>query len=354
MYNATTLAALLASLLPLQPPPPCAASPPVETPQHASEISFQGESYPLYPATLPECPDMPSPFTTPDGREVVVGFREGDQACTLIDVTVEDGAPRNYKANQWGKGEQLRVDDADFPTLARIGAHAEAELDRTETITGRSVDEITEDGRPGGASKIGFMATDEDIISVLRGDNRLVDRLGLTHPELAKAMLHLWNLVRAHDIEARRVGRPVPVVDWFLYNGNTVQLIESESGKGWQESIFDDGILGMFLIRIQRDLEPHEEAFLRHKYGQIPDDEIAELTAALSQMRVGEMVAYYIQRYGFYEGHTNWRADPIAIARIFGLRTIEEIDRAFEGELYEALTRRHSVPAGRPMPGKQD
>jgi len=347
MCSSVTLATLLASLLPHDLPVPTTGPPPEATPPQVSTISYQGESYPLYPATLPECPDLPSPLTTPDGREVVVGFRDAEQVCTLIDVTVEDGAPRNYKASQWGKGEQLHVDEADFPTLARTGLHSEAELDRTETITGRSVDEITADGRPGGASEIGFMAADEDIVSVLRGDNRLVDALGLTHPELAKAMLHLWNLVRAHDIEARRVGRPVPVIDWFRYNGRTIHLIESESGKGWQESIFGDGILGMFLIRIQGDLEPHEEAFLRHKYGQIPDDEIAELTAALSQMRVGEMVAYYIQRYGFYEGHTGWRADPLAIARIFGLRTIEEIESAFEGELYEALTRHHT-------PGEQD
>ena len=86
----------------------------------------------------------------------------------------------------------------------------------------------------------------------------------------------------------------------------------------------------MFTIRIRRDLEVHEEAFLRHKYGQMTDDQFTELTRSLSQIRMGEMIAYYIQRYGFYEGHTGWRADPVAIAFIFGLRTIEEIDRAFE------------------------
>jgi len=50
------------------------------------------------------------------------------------------------------------------------------------------------------------------------------------------------------------------------------------------------------------------------------------------------MLPYYIMRYGFYEGHTDYRADPIAIAFIFGMRSLEEIEAAFEGRLYEVLT----------------
>jgi len=46
------------------------------------------------------------------------------------------------------------------------------------------------------------------------------------------------------------------------------------------------------------------------------------------------MLPYYIMRYGFYEGHTDYRADPIAIAFIFGMRSLEEIEAAFEGRLY--------------------
>jgi hypothetical protein len=49
------------------------------------------------------------------------------------------------------------------------------------------------------------------------------------------------------------------------------------------------------------------------------------------------MVPYYIMRYGFYEGHTDYRADPVAISFIFGLRSLKEIEAAFEGNLYKAL-----------------
>lgn len=43
-------------------------------------------------------------------------------------------------------------------------------------------------------------------------------------------------------------------------------------------------------------------------------------------------------RYGFYEGHTSWRVDPIAFAFIFGLRSLDEIEAAFPGRLYKTLT----------------
>ena len=63
------------------------------------------------------------------------------------------------------------------------------------------------------------------------------------------------------------------------------------------------------------------------------------LIQRLSSIRTGEMEPHYIMWYGFYEGHTEWRADPLAIAFIFGLRSLEELERAFPGKLYEVLTK---------------
>ena len=63
-----------------------------------------------------------------------------------------------------------------------------------------------------------------------------------------------------------------------------------------------------------------------------------ELQERLSRFHFSEMAPYYIMRYGFYEGHTDYRADPIAIAYIFGLRSLEEIENAFPGRVYATLT----------------
>jgi hypothetical protein len=109
--------------------------------------------------------------------------------------------------------------------------------------------------------------------------------------------------------------------------------------KGWQESIFDDEILGYWEIELGRELDQEERDFLCRRYPQLTAKQMSELTQRLSTIHTGEMVPYYIMRYGFYEGHTSYRAEPLAIAFIFGLKSLQEIESAFEGKLHETLCR---------------
>ena len=78
--------------------------------------------------------------------------------------------------------------------------------------------------------------------------------------------------------------------------------------------------------------------FIKEKYSHLGTEKVDKLLDKLSHIFTGEMVPYYIKRYGFYEGHTEYRADPIAIASIFGLKSIEEIENIFPAKLYEVLT----------------
>ncbi|MBE7498956.1 MAG: hypothetical protein HS113_01325 [Verrucomicrobiales bacterium] len=144
-------------------------------------VTIAEQQVPVYPATLPGEVRFPSPGSTREGQEyVVVRTAAGSNAVVL--VTVENGDLNlRYGAEKIGKGHQLRVDGEDFPALAANGLHAAAELARTRSITGKPVAEITRLGRPGRASGIGFLAADEDIVSVLLGDNDQVGRLGLKH-----------------------------------------------------------------------------------------------------------------------------------------------------------------------------
>jgi hypothetical protein len=64
---------------------------------------------------------------------------------------------------------------------------------------------------------------------------------------------------------------------------------------------------------------------------------MAELEQRITRFHFSEMAPYYIMRYGFYEGHTSYRTDPIAIACIFNLKSLEEIENAFQGNLYKRL-----------------
>jgi hypothetical protein len=304
-------------------------------------LIWEGRVYRLYPETTASPPDLPSPFVIAGGEKyVTVCTRNGRYA--LVPVTVENGAPNNYAQNEWDKGRQLAVDAEDFPTLAQTGLHAEAQLDHTFTITGLPVADITATAKPGQASRSGFVAEDEDILSVIRGDNRLVTRLGLTHPQLARPLFEVFNLL-LRDLELYRRGRvPSYNLATMLYNGHKIN-IEASGGKGWQESIFDDEVQGYWSIWIRREPTYGERQFLSRRYSHLEPDQLAKLTESLTCIHTSEMVPFYITRYGFYEGHTDYRADPISIATLFGLLDIEQVDASAGGDLYELLNRHYSV-----------
>jgi HEAT repeat protein len=287
------------------------------------------DSLPLYPEALDSAPDIPSPTTLADGRDVVVALTSDDRWTVVPAVPLDDER----------RDQQRRVDSVDFPTLASTGLHSPEELARTVTITKRSLAEITDLGRPGGLSEDGFMAADEDVLSVLEGDNRLVSALGLTHPQMASPLFHIWNMIEA-DVEAHRWNYPEHRWDRFqhiLYNDRRVE-VEAHDTKGGQESIFDDGLGGAFYIKIHRDVTLDEERLLRESYGDLPPGAWNTFIHKLTTIETGEMQPHYIQWYGFYEGHTGWRTDPIAIAFIFGLRSLDGIESAFPGRLPEVLS----------------
>jgi len=297
-----------------------------------NKIIYNHNTYDLYPKTFSELPEIPSPMKANNGMEIVICFTHDNRYC-LIPVTHENGEPLDYKNHQWyGKGRQLDVDSLDFPTLARTGLHSEKELNQTKTITGKSISEITQIGRPKAYSGAGFMSYDEDIISVLKGDNRLVNMLGSTHHQIVKPLFHVFNVILTVKKDAERSN-----LKGIIYNNRKIYL-KFWGSKGWQESIFNDEILGYWEIEIWRELDQKEKLFLSGKYSNLAEEKMAELKKKLSYIHTGEMVPYYIMRYGFYEGHTDYRADPIAISFIFGIKSIEEIYNCFEGDLYKTLT----------------
>lgn len=314
----------------------------------SAEIVYRQQAYPLYPVILDRVPDVPSPLVLPDGTEVVLGLT-GDARAALIRVTVENGA--EYVYARGGKGRQLEVDAADFPTLAGTGLHSEIELDQVAAITGRSAAEITEIGRPGRSSDAGFMAADEDIVSVLKGDNRIVRALGLTHAEMARPLFHVWNSILEQLGAIRSRGRPWGEIAGVRYHGEEVR-VEWSATRGWQESIFDDEIYGGCHIHVSRPPDAGERALLRARYPDLPPADLEQLIGKLSSFHIGEMAPFYVMRYGFYEGHTDFRADPVAIAFVFGLRSLEEIEAAFGADLPATLTR-HFVRADL-FPGGSD
>lgn len=294
----------------------------------------------FYPQSFKDLPDIPSPCTLKNGIDVIVAHTK-DNEFTIIPVTAENGEPRNYEKGQWGKGNQFEVNSQDFPSLANTGLHSDKEFDEVSSIDGKSLADITKNGQPGNMSTEGFMASDEDIISVLKGDNALVKRLGLTHPQLAKPLFNIFNLILEHRKYYIEKIRPYEDIDYIIYNGENIYL-QWGGAKGWQKSIFNDNILGYYEIDIWRELNREEIAYLNEKYSYFNADQMNELRKKISHIHTGEMAPYYIMRYGFYEGHTAWRADPIAITFVFGLKSLPEIDRLLGDDLYTSLIQHYT------------
>jgi hypothetical protein len=197
------------------------------SPQHIKpdQVYINQEIYPLFPSVFEKRPPAASPFMTESGMEFLLA-RTKNQKYVLIPVTVENGAPLLYSkriTSLYGKDKQLQVDSGDFPTLAKTGLHSEFELDEKDTITGIPISVITYIGRPGRFSYAGFMADDENIISVMRADNSLVKKLGLTHPQMAKPLFHVWNII-LKEIESGHPRNYFNNIQFIFYNGKNIFL----------------------------------------------------------------------------------------------------------------------------------
>ena len=302
-----------------------------------SLIKAQNSSLELYPYLYDLKPEISSPQYLNDTIETILIVTK-DKKYGIVPVTMENGNPLVYSykiGTLMGKDKQMQIDVGDFPNLAKTGLHSEEELDKKDLITGIPIDVINCTGRPNAYSISGFFANDEDIISVLKGDNQLVKEMGLTHPQLAKPLFHVWNLI-LKETELGNWGRFYDNVKQISYNKNLLNFNASGS-KGWQISIFFDEIQGRYNIHIDRELTFREEQYLKNNYSMLSDTKFEELKNNLTNLDFSEMLPYYIMRYGFYEGHTNYRCDPVAIAFIFGIKSIEEIDIAIKGDLYNKL-----------------
>jgi hypothetical protein len=284
----------------------------------------------LYPHKYKELPNIPSPSTLINGTEVIISLYVNG-GYSILPVTQEKGEIYSCLYDFNGKGDQVWVDEPDFHSLGKTGLHSEDELNKKTMITGRSIEVINYISRPNRFSHAGFLAEDEDIISVLKGDNRIVKRMGMVHSQMAKPLFHIWNALLGDYLEGQVDATTI------YYNSNEVNINRIWL-NGYQESIFHDEIEGRNDIHIWRDLKEGELEFLKRSYSNLPQEKFKLLIEKLSHLHISEMLPFYIMRYGFYEGHTDYRCDPIAIAFIFGLKSLEEIDNVSEGNLFNSLT----------------
>ncbi len=261
----------------------------------------------LFPHFYSHLPDMPSPFQNAEGREFLLAQSNEGNYC-FFDVTQENGDRRDVIRGHRGKGNQLKVPVSEIPAIYSNGLHQESELHSVTSISGKSIAQITVDGWPGNASWAGFLCHRENIISLLSADNRLVKEMDLTHWDLARPLFHVWNLIWSYS-NLTTSWRKDHITKIF-YNGHKIGL-EFEGGRGWQTSLFNDSLTGSYRIRLN-SLEASS----------------SNLENNFDEVFFSELAPYYIMRYGFYEGHTEYRIDPRAVAMLFSLTTYPKLARS--------------------------
>jgi len=155
-----------------------------------------------------------------------------------------------------------------------------------KSINGVEIDALERQMRPGApgeaGSYAGFLGQTERLLQVMADDNRLVvDRLGLTHQDLARPLLLLGYFARKQRGEKE------------VKLGDLTFKVRARNYNGTQESPFKDGT-----------------------------DTYTDVTVINTHTGYGLsyslLVPMMIERYGFYEGKgTNYRVAPKMIVDLF-------------------------------------
>lgn len=156
-------------------------------------------------------------------------------------------------------------------------------------LTGLSIGEIEQRARPGSYSDAGFIGATESFLERLKTDNTFIKAQGLTHKQMAEPLFYVINLLDAVMSGSRWHDNAIE----FTYKGESYKASYMQT-RGVQLSIFNDDITA------SRDYQ------------------VTNLQTGES-LSFSPMVAYYIARYGFYEGDTPYRVDPVKVISAFGL-----------------------------------
>ncbi len=166
------------------------------------------------------------------------------------------------------------------------------ELERTGALNGISLEELEERMRPGEMSDSGFLGKNERLLDVLREDQATVDRLGVTHKEIARVLKEVvgfgYGKYEGH------------------YKGRTYQ-VNAEMTFGFQDSPFTGS------DRTKIEYDPNEISDGTDFF--ITDTETGE------EISFGGLVIFLIEKYGFYEGKdTRYRLSPDKIVEFFRIK----------------------------------
>jgi hypothetical protein len=166
------------------------------------------------------------------------------------------------------------------------------------TLTGLTIAEIEDRARPCHCSKWqdcsvdGFLGENEGFITRLLEDNLFVRQKQLTHQKIAKPLFILATMNKDYCHIAQETGDFK--TGQCLLNKITFS-VSINCTNGYQESIFNDHLRSSCIVNAVKMPQRQNLSF----------DQV--------------LLPNYIDRYGFYEGHTIYRVAPQTIIDFFEL-----------------------------------
>lgn len=211
-------------------------------------------------------------------------------------------------------------------------------LDSLTHLNGVPIATIEARAKPGGWSTGGFIGRDETFLGVLQRDWKTISLLGLTHTEMADHLRTIRAGARAFYGEQSGVtsydytqfpGMKALVEGMhgasFVHRPQTIRVTVETYG-GHQEDIFKTG--GRMQLN-QGVVVDSEWNWCR--------DFVYQNTTTGQKITVPYGLFEYIRRYGFYEGTTAYRVDPLQLISVITGERREDIQMFLQMREVEAL-----------------
>ncbi len=185
-----------------------------------------------------------------------------------------------------------------------------AQIETLTSINGISINEIENRARPGGLSYAGFIGENENFKEVLKKDWETVEKLNVTHLELADHLANIISIAKSADRSSKRgIFDPI-VIEYRTQDlkGNTISSDAPQKlevlllqTKGAQEDLFgpnDDS---------QREVNTPK------RWNE--EDSVKNMVNGV-ELFLNSGILSYIREFGFYEGggkQNRYRVDPMQV-----------------------------------------
>lgn len=244
----------------------------------------------------------------------------------------------NPEVKQGEFGEELqkteKVASVDYEKLAPNNPpffKDKAQMENFQSINGIAIEELNGRARPGRYSYSGFIGAEENIKEVMRKDWETVEKLGVTHVEIAA---HLTNIISLAE-KVKSYGIQLATLEYRTSDlaGNTIPSTGFQKIKvmlmntrGLQDDLFQPTNDGQREVATPKNWN-EENSIQSEDYEENKED--VEKSKGV-ELYLNSGILSYIHHFGFYEGggaKNRYRVDPVKVMSLLTGKSVEELKR---------------------------